>query len=167
MSKPNRKFARRKAQNDRRARNQQAQAERKIAMKNQAVETIPAAAPEMEVRDFTEAELKALNKKMKVFNDARDDVNEFLSFLQEQHGIGKGEGWNMGEKGFFRPLPPTPSTNGNGEHKTPPAPSSTPRSSRKGKGQPVQVVQLQGASSEGEQDDAPTSGAEQVEAVPA
>lgn len=58
--------------------------------------------PEVEVRQFSEAEKKAFEKKHKPFREAAAEVNSFIEFLKEQHGIGDNEGWQLGDGCFVR-----------------------------------------------------------------
>ena len=93
MPNPARKFQRRKYQQDRRA--QQAQKER-------AKMSTIAAEPRVEEKRFSEAELKAFTKKYGELKKAEAEVNEFLTFLREQHGVEAKDGWQLGQLGFFR-----------------------------------------------------------------
>lgn len=67
-------------------------------------------APQVEERPFSEAELETLTKKYAKLNEATAEVNEFLDFLKKQHGIEKGEGWQLGQRGFVRETAPPPPT---------------------------------------------------------
>lgn len=60
--------------------------------------------PDMEVKKFTAAEFKALQTKMQKYQEAANVVNEWLSFLKEQYGVNDGEGWQLGEGCFVRPV---------------------------------------------------------------
>lgn len=53
---------------------------------------------------FSEAELEAFTQKHNRYQEAVRDVNEFLDFLRKQHGVSADEGWQLGPKGFFRPV---------------------------------------------------------------
>lgn len=59
-----------------------------------------------EEKPFSEAELEAFTQKHNRYQEAARDVNEFLDFLRKQHGVSADEGWQLGPKGFFRPVTP-------------------------------------------------------------
>lgn len=58
---------------------------------------------DMDVVRWTEAEIRAYQKKFKAYQDATGDVNEFLEFLKEQYSINAKEGWQLGDGAFVRP----------------------------------------------------------------
>lgn len=60
------------------------------------------AQPEMEVREFSEAEKKAFEKRAKPYREAAEAVNGFVEFLKEQHNIADNEGWQLGNGCFVR-----------------------------------------------------------------
>lgn len=64
--------------------------------------------PEMEIKKFTAAEFKALQQKMQKYQEAANVVNEWLAFLKEQYGVNDGEGWQLGEGCFVRPVKGAP-----------------------------------------------------------
>lgn len=100
----NRTLARQKARNDNKARIKQMQLERHKMAKQQ-----PVAAPQIEERNFTAAEMELFNGKYAVYQKAANEVNELLAFLKKQHGIRDGEGWQLGQRGFVRPVKAVPS----------------------------------------------------------
>jgi hypothetical protein len=55
----------------------------------------------MEERIFTKAEMKVFAAKYETFQQAQRVVEEFVDFLKEQHEA-EGEGWQIGQNGFFR-----------------------------------------------------------------
>lgn len=61
-------------------------------------------APQIEERNFTAAEMELFNGKYAVYQKAANEVNELLAFLKKQHDIADGEGWQLGQRGFVRPV---------------------------------------------------------------
>lgn len=119
-----RKFKRRKYQQDKRALHAQKKGIRSMNA------TAPAQ-PQIEERPITEAEMKMFNKKYAAAQAAQIEVNECMAFLREQHNIDPKDGWQLGQRGFFRevqatPPPPPPSNNGSKAA----APKPRPKGSR-------------------------------------
>jgi hypothetical protein len=107
MSNRSRSFARRKAQNDHKAQVHQAKTERKNAVKKNGTAAQTAPEMETEVRKFTEAEARVFQKKAQVYREAADDLNEFVTFLKEQHDVDPKDGWDLGNLAFVRQVPKT------------------------------------------------------------
>lgn len=61
--------------------------------------------PQVDERVWSEAELKVFQKKHKVYLEAVADVNSFIEFLRDQHGVDVSDGWQLGERGFVRQRP--------------------------------------------------------------
>ena len=55
----------------------------------------------MEERTFSEAELELFSGKYETFLKAQKEVEDIVSFLKKQHNA-QGEGWQIGQTGFFR-----------------------------------------------------------------
>lgn len=53
---------------------------------------------------FSDAEFEVFTQKHNRYQEAARDVNEFLDFLRKQHGVKAEDGWQLGPKGFFRPV---------------------------------------------------------------
>jgi hypothetical protein len=68
--------------------------------------------PHVEEKNFTEAEFKIFKRKFDAYQEAADKVNEFMAFLREQHGVEGEQGWQLGEKGFYRAIPESNGANG-------------------------------------------------------
>lgn len=55
----------------------------------------------VEEKIFTKAEQKLFSAKYEVFQKVQQELEEVATFLKEQHGV-EGEGWQIGQNGFFR-----------------------------------------------------------------
>jgi hypothetical protein len=76
----------------------------------------------LEERAFTKAEMKLFAAKYEIFQEAQRVVEEFVTFLKEQHEC-EEPGWQIGQNGFFRSIqepsettidvPPSTSANAN------------------------------------------------------
>ena len=55
----------------------------------------------MEERTFSQAEMELFQAKYEVYQEAQKVVEEIVTFLKKQHGV-EGEGWQVGQSGFFR-----------------------------------------------------------------
>ena len=113
---------RRKLQQDRNTQARSSrQAERKMMVTQQAT-------PQMEEKLFSEAEMELFSAKYAKYQEAANEVNEFLDFLKKQHGISGEASWQLGQRGFVRAKMPS----------APPPPAPKKSKAKRGKATPLQ-----------------------------
>jgi len=61
----------------------------------------------MEERAFSQAEMELFQAKYEVFQKSQAEVEEIVTFLKKQHSV-EGDGWQIGQVGFFRMTPDAP-----------------------------------------------------------
>jgi len=55
----------------------------------------------MDERIFSKAESDLFASRYEIYQAAQKSLEEIVDFLRKQHGI-EGEGWQVGQNGFFR-----------------------------------------------------------------
>lgn len=67
-----------------------------------------AAKPEFEEIEFTERQLRHVNRLRGQIDMAQQSLRDLVAYIGDEHGIELDGSWMLGDTGFRRPLRPAP-----------------------------------------------------------